>query len=209
MIENLKDSDISFGFIFINNCLEYLHKTLDHLKKEIPKEMHFIFNDIMTGTICSVRLGLWGCIADSAAISRVTLEHLAMIDYVIDNHKYSLLALGLEKGFQKVKIDYDSIEKYIDRNIKVIHGRLSDLFLHSTKNRILASGIHNLGKDCIGASLNTKKIKELLGHLCNLSLFSTRVIRAYLKKDLNKNIDFEEQDELENEYKILTEKYKK
>jgi len=201
--KNLEKEKILKRAIYINDCLTLVN-IVSFKNKRHKKEILFLLNDISTNVICSTRLGLYGCVADAASISRTTLEHLAIMDYVIDENKYMTLSEGLKRGYQKVRIDYDSIVKLVDPNINKLHGKLSSLFAHGTKGRVLYSGIHKLGTDCVGASLNHQKIEELLGHLCNLSLFLTRVIYEYLKKNKIENKEYSQnQSKLEEEYKAL------
>jgi hypothetical protein len=201
--KNLENEALIKRTIFIDKCLALVN-TISFKDKKHHKEIHFLLNDVFTTIICSTRLGLYGCVADAAAISRIALEHLAIVDYVIDENKYAILSEGFIRGFQKVKIDYNSIRKFSDPNLNKQHDKLSTFFLHSTKNRILYSGIHQLGRDCVGASLNRQKIEELLGHLCNLSLFLTRVMSEYLKGNRIDNKDyFQKQSMLEKEYGTL------
>jgi hypothetical protein len=201
--KNLEDFNIRCRTIFINKCLELINSIPLEDRKNY-KTLHFILNDVNTVIICSIRLGLYGCIADAAAISRIALEHLAILDYAIDKHKLRILDEGLKRGFKKVKINYELAKKDIVPKIDKLYGKLSDLFSHSSKNRILYSGVHKIGRDCIGASLNSQKIVELLGHLCNLALYATRVMTEYLKKNhIEDKKYFHLQNKLEREYNIL------
>jgi hypothetical protein len=155
ILENLKDSKILSRTLFIDECFSLMNRPFFNNKID-HKAVHFISNDMHTNIACSLKLGLYGCVADAATLSRIALEYMAILDYIIEKETYALLEDGLKRGFQKVKINYESIKKSIDPEINKHHIRLSNLFLHSTKNRVLYGGIHKIGEDCIGASFNKK-----------------------------------------------------
>ncbi|MGE5280371.1 MAG: hypothetical protein ACM3L6_06485 [Deltaproteobacteria bacterium] len=163
-----------------------------------------MINDILSCIISSTRLGLYGRTSDGAALARIILEHLAILDHVVDQNRFEILNEGLRRGFNKVSIDYGKIKFRVDGKIRKLHSVLSDAFYHCTNKRVAFSGFHRLGIDCIGASIDVRKIRIFLGEISRVSLFLTRVMREFnLRKCMDCSSFTEQQDELEREYEAL------
>lgn len=204
-LKNLEQSDLRKKFDFIENCFDLVAENLKNLK--CPKErdheaIHLVLNDALSNIVSATKLALYGAVADSGFLSRLALEHLALADHTIDQGNYKTLAYETSKGIKRFK--FEEIRSKTDPIIKNLHGQLSQYFGHSSRERIRHGNLDFKKTETYGVSLKKEKVKLALNHLCNLSLYATRVLKSYFTHNAIKLEEFEkQQNRLEVEYEAL------
>ena len=179
--------EYSDRYKFAADCIELVINTRvteGKLPSEIGQALRVVQsyqNDAFSALICSLKLCLYGCIADSSMLLRIAVEDLAMMSYVVNTNSYRAAA------HRPKRLKFGTIVKKIPsgKEIAALHGRLSDSACHTTPTR-LKNNHFKIGGEWLprpGVAYDPEGSRKTLGEIDRASLYMLRILRLFYSQN--------------------------
>ncbi len=172
---------------FVKDCIELIlnRRIIENRIAEDNKKrfqiVHTFLNDAISSLINSIKIGLYGCYADSMTLLRPVIEDLAILSYVISKDMFNIADYELNDRLKKLR--FDEIIKSIKDGevIKKLHSKISGRAAHVTVSRIGNNRFDLYGQSLptVGMAIDPKRIKKCLHEIMGVSLYMTRVLTDF------------------------------
>jgi hypothetical protein len=144
---------------------------------------HFA-TDTLSHLVVAARLGLWGALPEGLVVLRGGIESLAQLGFVIVTSKYNTVLREAGRKFEQVEFSAacNGLPE-LGRELKKLHGKISDKAAHSTATRFTCVTYEFEGKDYdrLGFALSAENAEIVLDSCGLVAIWFGWVLReAYV-----------------------------